>query len=330
MLDVIKIGIVLTLAFSWPAFRTLVHDVVLAGPAEVAALAGSSVASTDGGATFANQLQNADNAIVRLTEAGTGRNIGAFVDSEAPGGTFQGSALEDENAFGWSRLAYLAGIIGSLALLRLVAGLLLALAPLAAGLLLFDATRGLFSGWLRGLVLSLIGSVGVTIVLAAQLAIITPWLDDALRLRASGYATPSAPIELFAMTLAFAIVQFAMIWLLAKVAFTRGWITMVAIPGPQASERLRETTSISQEPPAIFAVSRAQRMADTMQVQVKREAGFAPERAGYRNLGARNEPASGSAEGSRTSSARVPDRLGTSWRRTSQRNSGAARRRDGR
>ena len=27
--DVIKIGLVLTLAFSWPAFRTVIHDVVL-------------------------------------------------------------------------------------------------------------------------------------------------------------------------------------------------------------------------------------------------------------------------------------------------------------
>ena len=44
--DVLKIGIVLTLAFSWPAFRTLVYDVTFEGPAQVAAALSSSDAST--------------------------------------------------------------------------------------------------------------------------------------------------------------------------------------------------------------------------------------------------------------------------------------------
>ena len=36
--DVLKVGIVLTLAFSWPAFRTVVYDLTLKGPAEVASV----------------------------------------------------------------------------------------------------------------------------------------------------------------------------------------------------------------------------------------------------------------------------------------------------
>ena len=46
--DVLKIGIVLTLAFSWPAFRTVVYDVTLKGPAEIAtAISGAGVQHHD-------------------------------------------------------------------------------------------------------------------------------------------------------------------------------------------------------------------------------------------------------------------------------------------
>ncbi|RDC58910.1 hypothetical protein HME9302_00086 [Alteripontixanthobacter maritimus] len=325
--DVIKIGIVLTLAFSWPAFRTVIHDVVLDGPAEIARAAGSPVMPGEG-VSFARQLQDADNAIVRLTEAGTGRNVGALVDDAAPGGTFKGSALEDENSFGWSRLVYLAGIFGSLALLRITAGVLLALAPLAAGLLLFEATRGIFSGWLRGLVLTLLASVGVTIALAAQLAIIGPWLADALRLRTLGYATPSAPIELFALTLAFAIVQFAMIWLLAKVAFTRGWITLPAFPNIR--ERLSPApVNIAPEQPQALAVSRVQRIADSMETQIRREEHLRTERTAFRTLGSRSDGGSDTASSNGPVASVPPERLGSSWRRTSRRSSASAQRRDG-
>lgn len=325
--DIVKIGFVLTFAFSWPAFRTVIHDVVLSGPAEIVASVGSS-ASDRNGSAFASQLQAADNAIVRLTEAGTGRNVGAFIDSEAPGGTFRGSALEDDNTFGWARLAYLAGIIGSLALLRLVAGLLLALAPLAAGLLLFEATRGLFSGWLRGLVLALLGSIGVTIVLVVQLAIIRPWLDDVLRLRSAGYATPAAPIELLAMTVAFAIVQFAIIWLLAKIAFTRGWLTIPSVVSQGQQVQAAPTVDVRRDMPAAFAIGRAQRMADSMEIQVKREEAFHSERTSYRSLANRTDDGSLPSNGSQRLSAAGPERLGTTWRRTSQRSSVASRMRD--
>ena len=207
VLDVLKIGIVLSLAFSWPAFRTLIHDVVILGPGEIAAEITTPVRDDDG-QSFLTQLQAADSAMLRLTEAGTGRQTGAFIDREAAGGTFRGQALQDETGFGHARLIWLAGLIGAFALLRLVGGLLLALGPLAAGMLLFEPTRGLFTGWLRGLVLALIGTVGMTLVLAVELGVLMPWLTDALRVRALGYATPAAPTELFAMTLALTVVQF--------------------------------------------------------------------------------------------------------------------------
>lgn len=327
VLEILKVGIVLALAFSWPAFRTVIHDVVVAGPGEIAARIAAPV--PDGESTsFLAQLQAADDAILRLTEAGTGRQVGAFIDREAAGGTFRGTALRDEAGFGNARLIWLAGLIGAFALLRLVAGLLLALAPLAAGLLLFEATRGLFTGWLRGLVLALIGLVGVTVVLAVQLGVLLPWLSDALRVRNLGYATPAAPTELFAMTLAFTIVQFAMIAILAKVAFTRGW---VSLPTPNF-ERQREARqvgpAIASEPRGVFAESRAQRISNVMEMQLRRENSLDARSTQIRSLTTRSADEGGAGQQS-TTIAGARERLGSSWRRTHARSSVASRRRDG-
>lgn len=327
VLEVIKIGIVLTLAFSWPAFRTLIHDVVVSGPGEIAARITGPIRGEDG-ATFLAQLQQADDAMLRLTEAGTGRQTGAFIDSRAAGGTFRGTALQDETGFGNARLIWLAGLIGAFALLRLVAGLLLALGPLAAGMLLFEPTRGLFTGWLRGLVLALIGTVGVTLVLAVELGVLLPWLADALRVRSLGYATPAAPTELFAMTLAFAVVQFAMIAILARVAFTRGWISL---PPPLVDLGSSDTrvAALATAPRMAFAESRAQRIADAMELQLRREDGYASGRTQIRSLVTREGGAGPAPSTGPVATAGSGDRLGSSWRRTHSRSSVASRRRDG-
>ena len=321
VLDVLKIDIVLTLAFSWPAFRTVIHDAVLDAPAEIAGtMGGSLVAPQNAGLT--DRLQQADSAMVRLTELGTGRQIGQFVDSEDPGSRFGGVAIEDDGGFGYARVVWIAGLIGSLALLRIAAGLLLAFAPLAAALLLFEATRGLFSGWLRGLVLALVGMVAVTIATAVELSVLEPWLADALRLRMLGYAAPSAPTELLAMTLAFTLVKLGMIWLMGRIAWQRGWLTLPAIPviamrGPGAMPAPAGSTSDTRALP-----SRAERISQSMETTLRRETSTSSSsRTDIRQLAA---PASAAP----SAAAQSPDRLGNSWRRSAYRGSRAASERD--
>lgn len=267
--DILKVGIVLTLAFSWPAFRTLVYDVTIHGPGEIAAsLSSPGIAPI--GAGFVESIQQVDNAIVALTEIGTGRQTGAFIDQESVGGTFAGSALEDESAFGWSRLIFLSGLMGSLVLVRILAGLLLSIAPLAAGLLLFRETRSLFTGWLRGIIMALLGSLGISIVIAIELAVLSPWLADALRARNLGYAIPAAPIELFAMTLAFALVQLAIIWAMGKIAFMQAWL-------PRA-ERVERPTQYSDRNGTVtqyearhYSMNRVDRIADHVRTRMRLE-----------------------------------------------------------
>jgi type IV secretion system protein VirB6 len=327
VMDVLKIGIVLTLAFSWPIFRTVIHDVVLDGPGELAASISPSTLA-EANVPFNARLQSVDEAMTRLTAFGTGRNTGQLVD-ESIGANFQGTAVEDDAGLGYGRTLWLTGVVGVLLPLRLLAGILLALAPLAAVLLLFEATRGIFSGWLRGLVLTLIGTLGVTLTLALELAILEPYLADALRLRQLGYAVPSTPTELLSLTLAFLIAKLLLVALLARIAFQRGWAHSNVTTEHETSEAARgqsavgTTTSQGISTPRVHVIARALET-----------------RMGYeesQTVGGGRVPstrlASGSPASPRSSAASAGgtgNRLGQGGRRYGTRPSASATRRDAR
>ncbi len=322
VMDVIKIGIVLALAFSWPAFRTLVHDVTLKGPAEIASAiqVGAGQAAR---ADLQTRLQTADNRIAELTAIGTGRNTGQLIDSEASGESFASTALEDDAAFGSARLVYIASVIGTLGLLRIGAGVLLALAPIVAGLYLFTQSRGIFAGWLKALTFTIGGSIAASLVLSVQLAMLEPWLADAVRIRSLGYATPSAPTELFAMMLGFLILQLGVLALLAKVAFHRGWLTLPDLLSPT---QLRLEPTLGQASARTIgdgqATLRAERISSSIESTIRREQAI---NSGRLSL---NGQTTTSSPGQSSSPESGEPRLGGSFRRSSLRSSRAAQLRD--
>jgi type IV secretion system protein VirB6 len=318
---VLKIGIVLTLAVSWPAFRILAYDTVLLGPAEIAA---SMTPSTlpDTGSGFTQRLQSVDTGIASLTLAGTGRQTGSLELEQRKDDAFRSIAMEDETAFGWARTLYLGSVIGSLAILRIAGGLLLALAPLVAGLLLFDFARGLFAGWLRGLVLVALGSLGMTLLLAVEVAVMEPWLADALQRRSLGYATPSAPTELLALAIAFAIASAGLLVLLGKVAFQNGWPSRI-------EHRSREPADLSNAPVMngnvrpieVTSHARALIVSEGVSNLIRHESARkgAPQLALATTAHNAALPTGGSDANAR---------IGSSWRRTSQRTTAAHTQRD--
>jgi type IV secretion system protein VirB6 len=182
------------------------------------------------------RLQGLDRGVLALIETGTGRLDVASVAQAGASGVRM--PIGDDFALGFARVAYLAGTIGALAFVRLVAGLLLALAPLFAGLLLFEATRTFFMGWLRMLAASALGALTVSIILAVELSIAEPWLSNVLALRAARYATPAAPVELLVMTLAFSALLIGAIFVGVKIAFNPAVARAVLVP----ARGLAETT----------------------------------------------------------------------------------------
>jgi type IV secretion system protein VirB6 len=337
VIAVVKIGVVLLLATSWPAYRVIAYDVVLRGPAELAAAIGQPAGLPGAGGALVPRLQNADDMMLALGQLGTGTEVDverAPPPGEPAASLRKSSGIGDDFAFGTARVAYLAGTVGALAIVRLIAGLLLALAPLFAGLLLFEATRALFVGWLRGLVAVVIGALGVAVVLGVELALLEPWLADTLSQRYARIPTPSAPAELLVLTLAFAVTLFAAIAAGARLAYA------VHVPAPwretpaRIADLLRGANALAPAATGArnsdAAPSRAFVIADAVTSMQRREAA-----AVTASLSARDSATprtgsarTGSATGTRDIAVSMPVPLGQSFRRTRTRVSSSATRRD--
>lgn len=212
----VKIGLVLMLAGSWPAVRTLFHDTAVRGPSELVAQIGGNPSS------MAQQLQSVDSGIVALTKWGTGKldiRAGRTADGSPAASEFAGEATNESLGLSMGRLFYLVGAIAALGFPRLVGGLLVSMLPLFAGLLLFDRARGLTIGWVRAWLFVVLASFAGSLLLAIESAMLQPWLVRVIGERAANLATPSAPAELLAMTLAFAVILTGSLMLLARICF---------------------------------------------------------------------------------------------------------------
>lgn len=323
----LKVGIVLTIALSWPAWRVLAYDTVLHGPSEIAA---AIVPSTlpDPQTRFPERLQAIDNGIARLAAAGTGRQTGAIIDEGAGVSGFQSIALEDETGLGWARTLYLASTIGSLAALRIAGGLLLALAPLFAGLLLFDLTRGLFAGWLSGLILVALGSLGAMVLLSLQAAVMEPWLADVLNKRSLGYATPHAPTELLALVVAFAFAMAGLLFVLARLTFHSAWSRQVQVVARIVQDaRVAGNIDTPTIPlAAIPAHSRALTISESVATSIRREGSDPAGVDQVRRIGFGRQDEGGSGRANPVSA--TSERLGSSHRRDLRRDGASHRDRD--
>jgi type IV secretion system protein VirB6 len=205
VLTFVKIGLVLALATAWPAYQVLIYDVVLRGPAELAESIGGAAGLPGATGGLAARLDAIDQALQSLAITGVG-SFNAEPGAEVPMNIAPPPFLGfDGWALGWSRVGFLVGAVGSFAIVRILAGIMLALGPLFLLFLLFDGTRGLVSGWGRALLFCLIGSLAISLVLGIELGLLEPWLASLLARRASGLDVVGAPAQLLATTVIFNI-----------------------------------------------------------------------------------------------------------------------------
>lgn len=274
VLTFVRIGIVMALATSWSAYRTVVYDVTLRAPAELAANVGgpAQIPGTTGG--LGARLDNLDRSFRVLAIYGTG--IPTRDQVERSGGVAPPVMGNFDNfALGWARIVFLISGLGAFALIRLGAGLLLALGPLFLAFLLFDGTRGLFEGWLRGLIAMALGGVATALTLGIELALFEPWLSELVARRAAGEAMPNAPATLLAAAVIFFAVLFAILALVARIAASLRLPRRLAVflpggtPDGTRSGPFLSTGNNQQqlpEPP-----SRARQIADQIEAAQRRE-----------------------------------------------------------
>lgn len=138
----VTLGLVLTFATSWIAYQSVVWNLAVGGPDQIASImVGGSGSAT---AAFADKIDLVFASIERVAGQGTGAGGGQEAQLSAfspPGLLWMGAVL------------FLLGTVGVLATTRIALAVLVAIGPIFVVMALFPATRGLFVGWLKGVVM---------------------------------------------------------------------------------------------------------------------------------------------------------------------------------
>lgn len=335
VLALAKIGIVLALATSWPAYRALVYDVTFHGPAEIAGDVGAPAGLPGAQGGLVARLAGVDVGFIELNKAGTGNLAEAekATQTRTVNGQTQQVITADHQpdsfepwALGGARVMYLVTALGGFAAVRLVAGLLLALGPFFIAFLLFDGTRGLFEGWVRGLAAAALGAVAISVILGVELALLEPWLTELLARRAVRLSVVGAPTELLVVTMAFALAVLAALATVTRLAMgfrmPPSWRATASnlvtnLTGAQGQSRAAAQQHVPAE-----QHSRAAAVAEAVAATQRREQAMAVASAAQ----APRQSATGLA---RDLPPPAPTPLGQSYtRRTRARSSGSAGRRD--
>lgn len=321
---VLQVGIVITLATSWPAWRVVAYDVIMKGPTEIAqAIAMSAGISSSESGLYA-RLQNADDGLLALTTIGTGRLPGSDLRDD-----FRGIALQDEAGFGWGRLLFLFGTIAPYAIVRLAGGVFLSLAPVFAGFLLFSGSSNLFHGWIRALAFAAFGSLTISLIQGVNLAILEPWIADAMMRRTAGEFAPSAATEMAALSLVFVAITIGTLFLVARVTFYP--MFTVRMDAPKESNRKAfvvhphtapDGSKASMDPP-----DRAHEIASSVAKSIRREE--LEVQAGDKISPRGAMPLSGPNGTQASTNSRSDEQtLGSSYRRNSRRSTALSEQRD--
>ncbi|MEN9873304.1 MAG: hypothetical protein RL186_201 [Pseudomonadota bacterium] len=267
----IKLGAVVMLTTSWASYQNLVFRVLFDGPAEIANsllsatplpqttnLSGGYVRSGDVygrlQVTF-DQLTQSAKAMALVVEepagepsvASAGIATGNLVVQAAPGTDPNAlkagqpvvqvrSALQGGPSFGatalWlSAIVLLVSTLGLVILTKLMLGLLLAIGPLFVGLLLFDATRGFFEGWLRTSLGFALAPLATVIFTAGLLASLEPSLQGLAVARAANRYAVEPVVTILVIVLTFTAVFGSVVGLCTRLV--AGFRLPEAKPRPQ-------------------------------------------------------------------------------------------------
>ena len=131
------LGLVLTFATSFVAFSSVFYNVFIGGPDQIAGILTGTPSGSGAESATAVFAQKLDVVFMAIQNAsGDTKDISAF---SPPGMMWMGAML------------LLLGTVGLLVTARIALALLLAVGPIFVVLALFEGTRGLFTGWLKGL-----------------------------------------------------------------------------------------------------------------------------------------------------------------------------------
>jgi type IV secretion system protein VirB6 len=244
-ISVVKMGLVVALATNWALFQTLVYDTLFQAPAELGALLLSQLQVRDAGlgADPYAGLQIAFDALQKAAVQFSARAGGG--SAALQGGP--GFAAFAVNAGGMIMLLSTLGVVLAS---KVVLAVLLALAPLIAGLMLFQATQGVVEGWIKAMVALAVAPMVAVLALSLELAMLQPSLKALAKM---GSAQQFAEFDIGpAVTVLVLTLVFAAVLVLASIAIA---VTCAGIRLPRLAPGQAQTDTASASAETRYAPS---------------------------------------------------------------------------
>ena len=242
----ITLGMVLTFATSWVAYQSVVWNLAVGAPDWLAGIMTGDRGSAT--ATFAGKVD----VVFAAVEAASG-------DATAE------SAFSPEGMLWLGAMLFMLGTVGVLVTARIALAVLVALGPIFVVMALFNGTRGLFTGWIKGLTMLALTPLFAVLAGSVMLELSVPVLAA---LSATPGEIEARPAMAFFM---IGAVHVALMIMVLKVAGTMvaGWrvfglvaereersapaATAQPAPSTAASGGLRETAAASTAPQGVAA-----------------------------------------------------------------------------
>ena len=296
----IKIGVVLLLATSWEAWQAVAYDSLARAPVRVAAEILTGLNATD-------PITGLQAALDGLEQASIGYRTRAGIASPLVGGPAASAMTLTVSGYFLTL-----SILGLLVIARILLALLLAITPLIAGFILFDATRGMATRWLAAMVTTAIVPMFVLVLAAVELSILSPMITRLLSEQALERFENEAVTPIGLVTIIFALSMLAAVWAGSKIA------SGIHLPGTAKPAALQET--IVREnvitPNAVTEQqSSAVHIAQMLERAARRESGAAPAMAGAASFMQGSNSTSTSSRAQRDAGTAVETAFATSSRR---------------
>jgi type IV secretion system protein VirB6 len=251
-LTALKIGAVLALTANWSLFQTLVFDLAARAPVELARLA-TATAGADGSVLARGPLRGLQFTYDQLTLAATAlaktaNALGGATNTGGPAGAAEALWRASEALFLTTAGMFSAAIVA--------VGVLTAIGPVFIALFLFDATRGLFVGWLRALLTAALAPLAGWMATSLMLIVVQPDILALASQRAAGHIDVDTAVTTAAVIFVFAVVQIGLLAAGALIAFSFRLGPARAARGQGAPATERESA------PTMVSVSRADSLAN--------------------------------------------------------------------
>lgn len=329
----VRLGLVLALSSSWPAFQILVFRVAVDGPQDIASVILPAIGLPTEGVDA--RVQTAYEAIGR----------GSYVEATLPAST---QAVATPN-IPLSASAAIMGLppapvaasllilstVGVSAALKLAIGFLVALGPLAMIALLFDSTRGVVASWARTMLGAALGVLATRITGALELICLESEITRTVDIRAGAASLGSADLQGFMTVVSlFAIIALVAIGASFRAAsgirlYQGAWASAIRAPSIRLANLLsglRDLSPQSRSRPAVTMQpfqTRAAAVSEALATAARR--GMNSVDSHLNRNGRQTEPVGDQAPGATNGSVKS---IGRTGRRTSVRRSRLALRRD--